>query len=105
MRDTPLILPYATSDLLSVRPALTYALLPRLGSRRCLCTRRSRRLKRWERRRDPPRPKRSAGSTTALQEHLFGALEAVEMTQAEHPMEMPFGIHDAGRDVIAAAEI
>src|SRR3546814_3515916 len=52
-----------------------------------------------------PLPKRSAASTTGRQERLFGALEAVEMGQTEHPADVPFGIHDAGRDVIAAAEI
>src|SRR3546814_3998280 len=52
-----------------------------------------------------PLPKRSAGSTTGRQERMFGALEAVEMAQTEHPVDVPFGIHDAGRDVIAAAEI
>src|SRR3546814_20580626 len=36
---------------------------------------------------------------------MFGALEAVEMAQTEHPVDVPFGIHDAGRDVIAGAEI
>jgi len=27
------------------------------------------------------------------------------MAQMEHPVDVPFGIHDAGRDIIAAAEI
>src|SRR3546814_1607742 len=38
-----------------------------------------------------PLPKRSAASTTGRQERLFGALEAVEMGQTEHPADVQIG--------------
>ena len=101
MRDTPLILPYATSDLVCVRPALIYALMPRLGSRRCQCTRRSRRLKRWEQRRDAAAPEAIGGVNQRPRGTPFGRSRSC---RNDDPIDMPFGIHDAGRDVIAAAQ-
>src|SRR3546814_3708194 len=44
-------------------------------------------------------------SSDVCSSDLFGALEALEMAQAEHPMDVPRTIDDAGRDVVAAAEI
>src|SRR3546814_7529232 len=50
-------------------------------------------------------PEAVGGLSADRQERLFGALEALEMAQAEHPMDVPRTIDDAGRDVVAAAEI
>src|SRR3546814_17632684 len=50
-------------------------------------------------------PEAVGGLSADRQERLFGALEALEMAQAEHPMDVPRTIDDAGRDVVAAAVI
>src|SRR3546814_18129987 len=44
-------------------------------------------------------------SSDVCSSDLFGALEALEMPQVEHPMDVPRTIDDAGGDVVAAAEI
>src|SRR3546814_10904041 len=50
-------------------------------------------------------PEAVGGLSADRQERLFGALEALEMAQAEHPMDVPRTIDDAGSGVVAAAEI
>lgn len=44
-------------------------------------------------------------SSAAREERLIGALEALEMPQTEHPVDMPIGIDEARRDVVAGAEV
>src|SRR3546814_2425888 len=50
-------------------------------------------------------PEAVGGLSAARQERLFGALETLEMAQAEHPVDVPRTIDNASRDVVATAEI
>src|SRR3546814_18380862 len=44
-------------------------------------------------------PEAVGGLSADRPERLFGALEAPEMAQAEHPLDVPRNIDDAGSDV------